>query len=171
LSDYAVHGTPTDTASAEALALQDRYQFQWWALSLIDARPAQDKKKGKDSGIDGLIRFLEREGEPARTVVVQVKSGKVSSRDIHDLVGVLDREKAVIGIFITLQTPTRDMRTEAVSAGFYQSHRGSFPRLQILTVKDLLSGNATALYPRMNAATFKRAARQRRTQGEQTGLF
>jgi site-specific DNA-methyltransferase (adenine-specific) len=171
LSDYVVHGTPTDIASAEALALQDRYQFQWWALSLIDARPAQDKKKGKDSGIDGLIRFLEREGEPARTVVVQVKSGKVSSRDIRDLVGVLDREKAVIGIFITLQTPTRDMRTEAVSAGFYQSHWGNFPRLQILTVEDLLSGHATALYPRMNAATFKRAARQRRTQGEQTGLF
>lgn len=171
LSPYVVHGTPQDVASAEALALQDRYQFQWWALSLIDARPAQDRKKGKDTGIDGLIRFLEREGEPARTIVVQVKSGKVSSRDIRDLVGVLDREKAVIGVFITLQPPTRDMLKEAVSAGFYQSQWGNFPRLQILTVEDLLGGNASALYPRMNAATFKRAARQRRTQGEQGGLF
>jgi adenine specific DNA methylase Mod len=171
LSVYTVHGTPTDAASAEALALQDRYQFQWWALSLVGARPAQDKKKGKDTGIDGLIRFLEREGEPARTIVVQVKSGKVSSRDIRDLVGVLDREKAVIGIFITLQAPTRDMSKEAVSAGFYQSQWGNFPRLQILTVAELLDGSATALYPRMNAATFKRAARQRRTQGEQGGLF
>jgi site-specific DNA-methyltransferase (adenine-specific) len=171
LSDYTVHGTPQDTASAEALALQDRYQFQWWALSLIDARPAQDKKKGKDTGIDGLIRFLEREGEPARTVVVQVKSGKVSSRDIRDLVGVLDREKAVIGVFLTLQPPTKDMSKEAVSAGFYKSQWGNFPRLQILTVEDLLKGAATALYPRMNAATFKRATRQRRTQGEQGGLF
>jgi len=171
LSDYAVHGTPQDAASAEALALQDRYQFQWWALSLVGARPAQDKKKGKDTGIDGLIRFLEREGEPARTIVVQVKSGKVSSRDIRDLVGVLDREKAVIGIFITLQPPTRDMLKEAVSAGFYKSQWGNFPRLQILTVEDLLTGKETALYPRMNAATFKRAARQRRTQGEQGGLF
>jgi hypothetical protein len=171
LSDYQVHGTPQDAASAEVLALQDRYQFQWWALSLIDARPAQDKKKGKDTGIDGLIRFLEREGEPARTVVVQVKSGKVSSRDIRDLVGVLDREKAVIGVFITLQPPTKDMLKEAVSAGFYNSQWGNFPRLQILTVEDLLSGNATALYPRMNAATFKRAARHRRAQGEQGGLF
>jgi hypothetical protein len=171
LSVYAVHGTPADAASAEALALKDRYQFQYWALSLIDARPAQDKKKGKDAGIDGLIRFLEREGEPARTVVVQVKSGKVSSRDIRDLVGVLDREKAVIGIFLTLQPPTRDMLKEAVSAGFYQSPWGNFPRLQILTVEDLLNGRAAAQYPRLNAATFKRAARQRRTQGEQTGLF
>jgi DNA modification methylase len=171
LSAYTVHGTPQDTASAEALALQDRYQFQWWALSLIDARPAQDKKKGKDTGIDGLIRFLEREGEPARTIFVQVKSGKVSSRDIRDLVGVLDREKGVIGVFITLQPPTRDMLKEAVSAGFYKSQWGNFPRLQILTVEDLLTGKATALYPRMNAATFKRATRQRRTQGEQGGLF
>jgi hypothetical protein len=171
LSAYEVRGTPTDTASAEALALQDRYQFQWWALSLIGARPAQDKKKGKDSGIDGLIRYLEREGEPARTIIVQVKSGKVSSRDIRDLVGVLDREKAVIGVLITLQPPTRDMTKEAVSAGLYSSPWGNFPRLQILTVEDLLSGRDTAQYPRLNAATFKRAERKRRTQGEQTGLF
>jgi hypothetical protein len=171
LSPFVVHGTPQDTASAEALALQDRYQFQWWALSLIDARPAQDKKKGKDTGIDGYIRYLEREGEPSKTVIVQVKSGKVSSRDIRDLVGVLDREKAVIGVFITLQPPTRDMTKEAVSAGFYQSQWGNFPRLQILTIEDLLTGKTTAQYPRLNAATFKRATRQRRTQGEQGGLF
>jgi site-specific DNA-methyltransferase (adenine-specific) len=171
LSPYEVHGTPTDTASAEALALQDRYQFQWWALSLIDARPAQDKKKGKDTGIDGYIRYLEREGEPARTIIVQVKSGKVSSRDIRDLVGVLDREKAVIGIFLTLQPPTKDMIKEAVSAGFYNSQWGNFPRLQILTIEELLTGKATAQYPRLNAATFKRAERKRRPQGEQGGLF
>jgi site-specific DNA-methyltransferase (adenine-specific) len=171
LSPFVVHGTPQDTASAEALALQDRYQFQWWALSLIDARPAQDKKRGKDTGIDGYIRYLEREGEPSKTVIVQVKSGKVSSRDIRDLVGVLDREKAVIGVFITLQPPTRDMTKEAVSAGFYQSQWGNFPRLQILTIEDLLTGKTTAQYPRLNAATFKRATRQRRTQGEQGGLF
>jgi site-specific DNA-methyltransferase (adenine-specific) len=171
LSDYEVHGTPKDAASAEALALQDRYQFQWWALSLIDARPAQDKKKGKDTGIDGYIRYLEREGEPAKTILVQVKSGKVSSRDIRGLVGVLDREKAVIGIFITLQPPTKDMAKEAISAGFYSSQWGNFPRLQILTIDDLLTGKATALYPRLNAATFKRAERKRREQGEQSGLF
>lgn len=171
LSPYEVHGTPTDAASAEALALQDRYQFQWWALSLVDARPAQDKKKGRDTGIDGFIRFLEREGEPARTIIVQVKSGKVSSRDIRDLVGVLDREKAVIGLFITLQPPTRDMTAEAVSAGFYKSPYGTFPRLQILTIADLLNGQAAAQYPRRNAATFKRAERKRREQGEQSDLF
>lgn len=171
LSPFEVHGTPQDTASAEALALQDRYQFQWWALSLIDARPAQDKKKGKDTGIDGYIRFLEREGEPAKTIIVQVKSGKVSSRDVRDLVGVLDREKAAIGIFITLQPATKDMLKEAVSAGFYSSPWGNFPRLQILTIEELLTGQATAQYPRMNAATFKRAERKRRGQGEQTGLF
>ena len=82
-----------------------------------------------------------------------------------------DREKAVIGIFITLHAPTRDMLKEAVSAGFFNSHWGNFPRLQILTVEDLLNGATTALYPRMNAATFKRATRQRRTQGDQGGLF
>ena len=171
LSPYEVHGTPQDTASAEALAIQDRYQFQWWALSLIDARPAQDKKKGKDTGIDGYIRFLEREGEAAKTIIVQVKSGKVSSRDIRDLVGVLDREKAAIGIFLTLQPATKDMVKEGVSAAFYSSQWGDFPRLQILTIEDLLMGRAAAQYPRMNVATFRRAERKRREQGEQTDLF
>jgi hypothetical protein len=63
------------------------------------------------------------------------------------------------------------MSKEAVSAGFYKSQWGSFPRLQLLTVEDLLTGRADALYPRMSAVTFKRAVRQRRTQGEQGGLF
>ncbi|MGH9942263.1 MAG: restriction endonuclease [Pyrinomonadaceae bacterium] len=118
--------------------------------------------------MEGYIRFLEREDEPAKTVIVQVKSGKVSSRDIRDLVGVLDREKAAIGVFLTLQPATKDMTKEAVSVGFYKSQWGNFPRLQILTVEDLLTGAATVQYPRLNAATFKRAERQRR---EQTGMF
>jgi len=45
LSPYEVIGDPKDLEGAKALAEQDRFQFEWWALGRIAARPAQDKKK------------------------------------------------------------------------------------------------------------------------------
>jgi adenine specific DNA methylase Mod len=174
LAPYEVTGDPKDLTSAEALALQDRYQFQWWAVGLVEGRPAQDKKKGKDSGIDGYIYFFDDNSRQAKKVIIQVKSGNVKSGDIRDLKGVLEREKAQIGAFITLKASTKDMRTEAVSAGFYepQSAPGSkYPKLQILTIEELLNG-AKLLYPQWaGAATFKRAERQSKDRADQSKMF
>lgn len=135
---FKIIGEPVDLAGARELASQDRYQFQWWALSIIQARPYGDKKKGKDTGIDGILYFQD-EIDKVKKAIVQVKSGKVSSRDIRDLGHVVDREKAEIGIFITLEPPTRDMDTEAVGKGFYESPLGTKHRkIQIKTVEELL---------------------------------
>ncbi len=108
---------------------------------MIDARPYGDKKKGKDTGIDGFIYFNEEKDKLGKGIV-SVKSGKVSAKDIRDLGHVLDREKAEIGIFITLQKPTRDMITEAAGKGLYRSKilDRDFSRIQILTIQDLLEG-------------------------------
>jgi hypothetical protein len=174
LAPYEVTGDPKDLTSAEALALQDRYQFQWWAVGLVEGRPAQDKKKGKDSGIDGYIYFFDDNSRQAKKIIIQVKSGNVKSGDIRDLKGVLEREKAQIGAFITLKPSTKDMRTEAVSAGFYepQSAPGSkYPKLQILTIEELLN-SAKLLYPQWaGAATFKRAERQSKDRADQSKMF
>jgi len=122
---YRVRGEPEDLESARQLASEDdgRYQFQWWALSLIKARPqggqegSKKGKKGSDSGIDGVITFIdEASGKPKRALV-QVKSGGVKSGDIRDLVGAVGREQAAMGIFITLETASRPMITEAATAG------------------------------------------------------
>lgn len=139
--DYIVIGEPEDLTGAQELAGQNRYQFQWWSLSLIDARPYGDKKKGKDTGIDGYIYFSEEKDKTGKGIV-SVKSGKTSSRDIRDLGHVMDREGAELGIFITLHNPSKDMTTEAVSKGFYKSKilGSDFPRIQILTIEDLLNG-------------------------------
>ena len=135
--DYAVVGEPEDLASARQLAHDDRYQFQWWALSLVSARPlggepgGRQGKKGKDLGVDGAIHFIaDSSGKPASTLV-QVKSGHVKAGDLRDLRGVLDREGAPLGLFITLEPPTRDMEAEALAAGFYDSPlwQKSYPRL------------------------------------------
>lgn len=171
--DYAVVGEPEDLHSARQLALEDRYQFQWWALSLIKARPlgaasnSKQGKKGSDKGIDGVIVFTDDNSGKAKRVLVQVKSGKVKSGDIRDLVGTITREEAAIGVFITLEDASRDMKTEAATAGFYHSDgwNKDYPRLQILTVEDLLSNNKEVQMP-PNLTTFKQAERSRQTDGQ-----
>jgi site-specific DNA-methyltransferase (adenine-specific) len=170
LAPYEVVGDPKDLPSAEALALHDRYQFQWWAVGLVGGRPAQDKKKGKDTGIDGLLYFFDDTSGRPKKIVIQVKSGNVKSGDIRDLVGVVQREGAAIGAFLTLKPATRDMQKEAVAAGFYESESfGHFPRIQILTVERLLAGQKL-LYPHQGASTFKRAERQSKSKTHQPGL-
>src|SRR5208337_3238211 len=115
---FDVHGTPKDLEGAQALAAQDKYQFQWWAVSLIDAVPYGSKKKGADSGIDGFIRF-KPDGKLTEKAIVSVKGGDaVSVAMIRDLAPVVDRESARIGVFISLAEPTRPMQTEAIIAGF-----------------------------------------------------
>jgi site-specific DNA-methyltransferase (adenine-specific) len=172
LSPYEVIGDPKDLSSAVALAQEDRYQFQWWALSLIDARPVH-YKKGADHGIDGVIHFFDDNSGRAKKAVVQVKSGHVKVGDVRDLKGVIEREKAEIGFFITLESPTSPMLKEAAAAGFYipKHFPGyKFPKLQILTIEELLNGKQ-AEYPRMNVATFKKAERVRRDVVTQNELF
>jgi site-specific DNA-methyltransferase (adenine-specific) len=175
LSPYEVIGDPKDLESARALAEQNRYQFEWWALGLVDARPAQDKRKGADRGVDGYINFFDDNSGKAKTVVVQVKSGHVTVSHVRDLKGVLEREKASIGVLITLEEPTRPMRGEATAAGLYAPEHFpglQFPRLQILTIRELLDGRE-AQYPRLApTATFKKAERRRKaTQQDQKRLL
>ena len=152
---YEVLGEPVSQPDAETLAASDPYQFQWWALGLVGARPVE-QKKGADKGIDGRIYFHEGPGE-TKQIILSVKAGKLHAPYVRDLRGVVDREKAVIGVLLTLDEPTKAMRTEAASAGFYTSPWGKHPRLQILTVEDLLTGKGIDRPPAQASATFKRA--------------
>ena len=111
-------------------------------MDLVNARPAKDHKKGADTGIDGYINFFDDKSGQAKQVIVQVKSGYIGVNHVRDLKGVLDREKAAIGALITLREPTKPMLTEAAATGFYESKDfpGRYPRLQILTIAELLAG-------------------------------
>lgn len=168
--DYQVMGEPEDLSGAQQLASEDRYQFQWWALSLIEARPmgggeSKTGKKGSDRGIDGVINFLDdRKGGLSRALV-QVKSGHVKSGDIRDLKGTLEREGAQVGIFITLENPTREMFTEALAAGTYHSEiwEKDYPRIQMLSIEQLLAGAEVKL-PQTppEASAFKQAEKSKK---------
>ena len=168
LSDYDVIGVPQDVESAGALAVESehdgRYQFEYWALGLVDARPTNKGRRGADSGIDGYINFFDDNSGQAKRIIVQVKSGNVRRDMIATLKGDMSRENAEIGLFITLNQPTRPMIQEATSAGIYTPEHypdHHYPRVQILTIEDLLSGTQ-AEYPRYAPdATFARAPRRR----------
>ncbi len=161
---YEVIGEPTDVAGAEQLASDNKYQFQYWALGLCGARPTDGVRKGADRGIDGRLYFHDDNSGKSRQIIFSVKGGRnVGVSEVRDLIGVLDREKADIGVYVSFAEPTKPMEREAAEAGFYTSSDGSrYPRVQLLTIKDLLEGNARVQRPmHVRDVTFKQAPRAR----------
>jgi hypothetical protein len=167
---YTVTGEPTCLSDAEHLAADDPWQFQWWALGLVAARP-RDQKKGADRGIDGRLYFHEGDNGKTKQIVISVKAGKTSAPHVRDLRGVVEREKAAIGVLITMQEPTSAMRKEAASAGYYTSAWGKHPKIQLLTIEELLDGKRID-YPRTigSNVSFKQAPKWRRKRAEQIDL-
>jgi hypothetical protein len=167
-------GEPTTPNEAATLAEEDKYQFQWWALGLVGARPVE-QKKGADHGVDGKILFRDdpKAAKPEQ-IVIQVKGGETGVKDVRDLRGVLDREKAAIGILISLQAATGPMETEAASVGFYEhkTNKQKFPRLQLRTVKELMAGKGIERPSTVAATdeTFKKAPKAKAKGGEQVAL-
>jgi site-specific DNA-methyltransferase (adenine-specific) len=177
---FEIIGEPQDIGAARQLAQEKdgRYQFQWWALSLIRARPlggqegSKKGKKGSDGGIDGVITFIDDTTQKPKRILIQVKSGHVSRGDIGQLRGTIERDNAAIGVFITLEEPTQPMITEAVSAGYYHSPGWGrdYPKIQILTIANLLAGAEIKMPSAAETGTFKQAPRVQQRQGDQQPL-
>ncbi len=157
---FEVHGTPKDFAGAEELAKRDKFQFQWWAVTLINAVPYGGKKKGADSGIDGYY-YCKPDGKKTEAGIVSVKGGETVHRNaVGELRGVVERDKAPLGLLITLREPTGPMKAEAASAGFLATPFGQFRRLQVVTVGDLLAGKLPKLPPQETGGGYKQAPRE-----------
>jgi site-specific DNA-methyltransferase (adenine-specific) len=169
---YTVIGEPVSLSDAQVLAQSDPYQFQWWALGLVGARPVEGKK-GADKGIDGRLYFHD-EPKATKQMIFSVKAGALHATYVRDLRGVVEREQAQIGVLISMEKPTQPMRSEAASAGFYQAPSlKRYPRLQLLTIADLLAGKGID-YPseqERKDATFKKAPRAKDEQPENQKLF
>lgn len=166
--ELEVIGEPVDLVGAKALAHQDRYQFQWWALGLIGARPLGEKKKGADKGIDGIIHFIDEPSGKAKRVVVQVKSGHVGVNAVRELKAVVAND--AIGVLITLESPTNPMKVEAVEAGYYHSpiYDRDYPKIQILTIEELLQGKTVDIPPAKSP--FPKAQKIPQKEGEQLAM-
>jgi site-specific DNA-methyltransferase (adenine-specific) len=172
---YEVEGTPTDMDGARALAAANKYQFQWWAVSLVGAVPYGGRKKGADSGIDGFIYF-KPDGKTTERAIVSVKGGgNVQVGMIRDLGHVVDREKAKIGVFVTLAEPTEPMRKEAVKAGFYipdpvNAPKIRYPKIQLITIAELFAGKKPAI-PLIDPSAFRKANKEDQSLGKQASLL
>lgn len=137
--EYALARDPVSVQDALSLAREDKYDFQWWVLDRLGALEAH-RKKGADKGVDGRLNFNDDPNAPNKKVVIQVKGGKVGPREVRELRGVLERDKATIAVLVTIKEPTHQMRIEALEAGAYFSKEWErdFDRLQILTVGDII---------------------------------
>lgn len=173
---FEVEGTPNNLESALDLFNRDAYQFQWWAISLVNAQPYQGKKKkGADSGIDGIIYFDDFDSQKSESVIkkiiVSVKGGKnVNVSMIRDLRGTIEANNASMGFFITLTPPTKPMIQEASKAGFYQAGNGKqYPLIQIFSIEGLISGEEKPEYYDLSwgKSTFKQAQKEDYNNGEQ----
>ena len=182
--DYLVIGEPTSLQDAVALAHDPdpkaKYQFQYWALSLVNATPlggqvgGRSGKVGADRGIDGLKYFTDDRSEKRKKVVLQVKSGHVGAKDIRDLIGTVESQNAAIGVFITLEAPTKPMLEEAANAKPYKGEhfKKLYPTIQILTIEELLAGKQIDMPINIDAEKLERLSRQILPEGDhQNPLF
>lgn len=155
---YEVHGVPKDAAGARDLAERDKHEFQKWITATIEAQPYKGGKKGMDRGVDGYLHFRDAEKKP-QFGVISVKGGGIKSGDVRDLKGTMEREKAALGLFLSLNEPTREMVKEAASAGLYETGGLKVPRIQILTAAEILDGKRPQV-PFGFTEGFKKAARE-----------
>jgi adenine specific DNA methylase Mod len=154
--EFEVHGIPKDAAGARDLAERDKYEFQKWITAIVGAQPYKSGKKGMDRGIDGFLHFRDAEKKP-QVGIVSVKGGGTKSGDVRDLKGTMEREGAALGLFLTLNEPTKEMVKEAASAGLYETGGMKVPRLQILTAAEVIEGRRPRL-PFGHSEGFKKAA-------------
>jgi DNA modification methylase len=169
---YEVIGVPKDFGAAEALAKRDPHEFEKWAITLIpDAQPWKGGRRGADTGIDGIV-YLRTGRTSTDKAIIEVKGGENVGVDVvHKLKSVVEREKALCGLLVTLREPSRQAAAEAASAGFAEVDMGTgtarFPRIQLLTVEGLISGREHPRLPIVDSTVFKKARREdRTTQGE-----
>lgn len=167
-AQFQTVGVPKDIGAARDLAARDKHEFEKWAITLIpDAQPFRGGRKGADTGIDGIVYLKTGKNETAKAIV-EVKGGGVSVDQVHKLKSVIEREKALAGLFVTLEKPTRQMVSEAAAAGFAETDYGRIPRIQILTIEGILNYREVPRLPVIDATAFKKAPKEK--QGGQGSL-
>ena len=156
---FDIAGVPKDLGGVQALALQDN-TFQKSALAMIDAQPYKGGKKGGDGGVDGFL-YIKPDGKKTEKVIVSVKGGQsLNPAMVKDLIVTVDQEGAKMGVFLTLEPPTKGMVTQAAAAGFFKTNYGQFPRIQIVNVEQLFGPSNPLHLPWQDTSVFKKAKRE-----------
>jgi len=159
-ASYEIVGIPRDAEGAAALFVRNPFDFERWAVSLVDGTP--NEKQVGDKGIDGVVRFhTGGDISTAGRALVSVKGGKtVNPGMVRDLVGTIEQHRADMGLFICMTEPTAGMSEVARRSGDYiwPVDRRRYPKVQILTIAELLAGTQpkmpTAYMPYLQAQRY-----------------
>ncbi|MER5681475.1 MULTISPECIES: DNA methyltransferase [Streptomyces] len=139
-ANYEILGIPQDITGAHSLFQFSPFEFERWCVMLVDGQP--NEKQVGDRGIDGVIRIPVDARGTSQRVLVSVKGGSISPAHVRDLIGTVESNKAAMGVFITLKEPTAAMKEAANHSGIYSYpvNGQQYPRVQIITVAELLAG-------------------------------
>jgi site-specific DNA-methyltransferase (adenine-specific) len=160
LNSFEVRGVPSDEQSAEELWKQNPNAFQDWWLTEFEVFSTTFGTKGADKGVDGIGQYMiGNTGNETIKAAFQVKGGThIQSKDIDALLGAMDKHKCQLGVFLTIEDPTKPMMETVAGSGFVEVPGFKYPRLQILTLKDYFLNKRPKL-PQVNI-TFKAAAKK-----------
>lgn len=151
--EIKVFGEPVDLGGAQELAATKPQQFEFWVVDKLDGIPTG----GKGPDLDGYLPFIEFGGAVKRAVISVKGTKQVAPEMLREVLGAMNDEKP-IGVLATLTPPTKGMQTQAAAAGFYESSGRKHPKLQILTVAEILKGKSPDVPPRQ--AAFAQARRE-----------
>ena len=174
VSNIDINGFPKDIASAKDLAQKTkkgRLKFQDWVIEIM-LRGVSNPKKTADGGYDGYVTFY-KSPEKKDIVLIEVKSGNVNVNKIRELIEVVNREKASIGVLVCFEEQvTKPMIVEAKGAGYYepQVFMNRYDKIQIITIEELLEGKSIN-YPLYQNITFKNASKVNLENNNSNSLF
>ena len=141
---FDVRGIPVSVEQADMLFRENAFTFQTWFVERVGGFPLQ--KPGADRGVDGRLYYETHRG--LGEMVLQVKGGAIRPTDVRDLIGtVTTAPNAELGGLLTLREPTKAMREAADAAGMFTYNGVQYPRIQMLTVKDVLEDDRGFLSP------------------------
>ncbi len=138
---YEVHGIPRDIEGAQALFNESPFDFERWAVSMVDGTP--NVRQVGDRGIDGVIRFPTDNKKGVGRALVSVKGGQIVNPGmLRDLVGTVQTERADMGVLIAMTAPTGGVVSAAKHSGSYvwPVNGRPYPMVQVVTVEELLAG-------------------------------
>jgi DNA modification methylase len=171
---FEIDGMPKDLDSAKKLATDEggRFRFQDWIVEVMMHGVANEKKSA-DGGWDGYITFEYTEGAKILKdiVLIEVKSGNVNVKNVREFIQVVEKRKSGIGVFVCFEEQvTKPMLLEAKQQGYFRGDlSSSYPKIQIITVEDLLNGKMVEM-PKSSMGTFKTSKRQKSKDGEQSAI-
>ena len=142
-ADFTIDGVPETLEAAEAKWRHNKFEFQEWAIESVDAFPSA--RRTGDGGIDGRLYFDLPGESTLQSMTIEVKGGThVTIGDVRALRGVLERDDAQMAGLILMRPrsagQTRNFGLEMEDAGTMRVLGIDYPRMQVLTVEEILAG-------------------------------